>query len=92
MIDMRVGKVLDGMSATRSLVVCAEADLSVKKHPEADSLYVEQIDIGEAEPRTVCSGLVKYMTEEEIRGATIIVIVRLSCIPSSRDQADPSVT
>jgi aminoacyl tRNA synthase complex-interacting multifunctional protein 1 len=38
-------------------------------------LYVEQIDVGEAEPRTVCSGLVKYMTEDEIRGATIIVIV-----------------
>lgn len=49
--------------------------LIVKKHPEADSLYVESIDIGEEEPRTVCSGLVKYMTEDEIRGATIIVIV-----------------
>jgi tRNA-binding EMAP/Myf-like protein len=53
-----------------------EADYVVKKHPEADSLYVESIDIGEEEPRTVCSGLVKYMTEDEIRGATIIVIVR----------------
>jgi len=50
----------------------------VKKHPDAESLYVEQIDIGEPEPRTVCSGLVKYMPEEEIRGATVIVIVR-SC-------------
>ena len=49
----------------------------VKKHPEADSLYVESIDIGEAEPRTVCSGLVKYMSEDEIRGATIIVIVSI---------------
>ena len=38
-------------------------------------MYVESIDIGEEEPRTVCSGLVKYMTEDEIRGATIIVIV-----------------
>lgn len=59
---------------------CTEADPgeTVKKHPEADSLYVESIDIGEAEPRTVCSGLVKYMTEDEIRGATIIVIV---CFP-----------
>ena len=43
-------------------------------------MYVEQIDIGEEEPRTVCSGLVKYMTEDEIRGATIIVIV---CPPSA---------
>lgn len=49
--------------------------LDVKRHPDADSLYVESIDVGEAEPRTVCSGLVKYMSEDDIRGATIIVIV-----------------
>jgi aminoacyl tRNA synthase complex-interacting multifunctional protein 1 len=47
------------------------------KHPEADSLYVEQIDVGEAEPRTVCSGLVKYMSEDQIRGATVIVVCNL---------------
>jgi aminoacyl tRNA synthase complex-interacting multifunctional protein 1 len=51
--------------------------LDVKRHPDADSLYVESIDVGEAEPRTVCSGLVKYMTEDEIRGATIIVVCNL---------------
>ncbi|WVQ93005.1 methionine-tRNA ligase, beta subunit [Kwoniella sp. CBS 9459] len=51
--------------------------LDVKRHPDADSLYVESIDVGEEEPRTVCSGLVKYMTEEQIRGATIIVICNL---------------
>ena len=27
--------------------------LSVEKHPDADSLYVEQIDVGEEKPRTV---------------------------------------
>lgn len=27
--------------------------VKVEKHPEADTLYVEQIDVGEAEPRTV---------------------------------------
>ncbi|KAL7421128.1 G4 quadruplex nucleic acid binding protein [Cryptotrichosporon argae] len=51
--------------------------LDVKRHPDADSLYVESIDVGEPEPRQVCSGLVKYMTEDEIRGATIIVICNL---------------
>lgn len=29
----------------------------VDKHPDADSLYVETVDLGEAEPRTVVSGL-----------------------------------
>ncbi|WVQ63671.1 methionine-tRNA ligase, beta subunit [Kwoniella botswanensis] len=51
--------------------------LDVKRHPDADSLYVESIDVGEPEPRTVCSGLVKYMTEDQIRGATIVVICNL---------------
>ena len=67
----------------------AEADYVVKKHPEADSLYVESIDIGEEEPRTVCSGLVKYMTEDEIRGATIIVIVRQLSYHMLAGKADP---
>lgn len=49
----------------------------VKRHPDADSLYVETIDVGEPEPRTVCSGLVKYMSEDEIRGATVVVICNL---------------
>lgn len=40
--------------------------LSVAKHPEADSLYVEQIDLGEAKPRNVCSGLVKYIPLSEV--------------------------
>jgi aminoacyl tRNA synthase complex-interacting multifunctional protein 1 len=52
-------------------------------------LYVESIDIGEEEPRTVCSGLVKYMTEDEIRGATIIVIVRSAPLFYIAGQADP---
>ena len=32
--------------------------LSVESHPDADSLYIEQIDLGEPEgPRTIVSGL-----------------------------------
>jgi aminoacyl tRNA synthase complex-interacting multifunctional protein 1 len=38
--------------------------VSVKKHPDADSLYVEEIDVGEEKPRTVVSGLVKYIPLE----------------------------
>ena len=33
----------------------------VQKHPDADSLYVEEIDVGEPARRTVVSGLVKYI-------------------------------
>jgi len=38
-----------------------------EKHPDADSLYVEEIDVGEEAPRTVVSGLVKYIPLEEMR-------------------------
>jgi aminoacyl tRNA synthase complex-interacting multifunctional protein 1 len=40
--------------------------MEVNKHENADSLFVEKVDIGEAEPRTVVSGLVKYMKAEEL--------------------------
>lgn len=38
-----------------------------QKHPDADSLYVEEIDVGEAAPRTVVSGLVKYIPLEDMQ-------------------------
>jgi aminoacyl tRNA synthase complex-interacting multifunctional protein 1 len=53
---------------------------SVAKHPDADSLYVEQVDVGEAEPRTIVSGLVNYMTLEQMQGARIVVVVRSSLL------------
>ena len=31
------------------------------------SLYVESIDVGEAEPRTIVSGLVKYVPIEQMK-------------------------
>jgi tRNA-binding EMAP/Myf-like protein len=31
--------------------------VSCEKHPDADALYLEQIDVGESAPRTVISGL-----------------------------------
>ena len=31
------------------------------------SLYVEQVDVGEEEPRTIISGLVKYVSIEEMQ-------------------------
>lgn len=40
--------------------------ISAKKHPDADSLYVEEVDVGEAAPRTVVSGLVKHIPLEEV--------------------------
>ena len=60
-IEMRVGLVL-----------------SAEKHPDADSLYVEKVDCGDATgPRTIISGLVKYMTPESLVGRKVVVLCNL---------------
>ncbi|KAG0377298.1 G4 quadruplex nucleic acid binding protein [Mortierella sp. AD032] len=51
--------------------------LKVEKHPDADSLYVETVDIGEAEPRTVVSGLVKHIPIEEMEGRWLVCVCNL---------------
>ncbi|CAH1268147.1 AIMP1 [Branchiostoma lanceolatum] len=51
--------------------------LSVKKHPDADTLYVEEIDVGEAAPRTVVSGLVKHVSMEEMEDRIVIAMCNL---------------
>ncbi|XP_049891436.1 tyrosine--tRNA ligase, cytoplasmic [Epinephelus moara] len=51
--------------------------ISVEKHPDADSLYLEKIDVGEAEPRTVVSGLVAYLSQEELQDRMVLVLCNL---------------
>lgn len=53
------------------------AIVHVQRHPQADTLYVEKIDVGESEPRTIISGLVKYMKEDELRGKSVLVLCNL---------------
>ena len=40
--------------------------VGVKKHPDADSLYIEEVDVGEGQVRTIVSGLVKHVPIEEV--------------------------
>jgi methionyl-tRNA synthetase len=51
--------------------------LSVERHPQAEKLYVETIDLGEEEPRTIVSGLVPHYSEEELLGKSVIVVSNL---------------
>ncbi|ONL95093.1 Methionine--tRNA ligase cytoplasmic [Zea mays] len=48
-----------------------------EKHPDADSLYVEEIDVGEDTPRTVVSGLVKFIPLEEMQNRKVCVLCNL---------------
>lgn len=51
--------------------------VEVQKHPDADSLYLEKIDCGEAQPRTVVSGLVKFVPIEEMQNRVVVVLCNL---------------
>eukprot|EP01039_Chlorochromonas_danica_P007114 gene7114-7866_t len=50
---------------------------SVSKHPTAEKLYCEEIDVGEGSPRPIASGLVPYYSLEEMTNRKVIVICNL---------------
>ncbi|CAI8039130.1 Aminoacyl tRNA synthase complex-interacting multifunctional protein 1 [Geodia barretti] len=51
--------------------------VSVERHPDADTLYVEQIDVGEEKPRTVCSGLVAHVAMDSMNSRLVVVLCNL---------------
>ncbi|GKY94216.1 hypothetical protein MPSEU_000387400 [Mayamaea pseudoterrestris] len=46
-------------------------------HEEADSLFCEEIDIGEGEPRQIASGLRAYYNVEDLVGQRVLVLANL---------------
>ncbi|KAI8322018.1 nucleic acid-binding protein, partial [Martensiomyces pterosporus] len=51
--------------------------LEASKHPDADSLYVEQIELGEEAPRTVVSGLVRFIPIEKMQKRDVVLVCNL---------------
>lgn len=51
--------------------------LTVERHPNAEKLYVESVDIGEETPRTVVSGLVPYFESSDIQGKLCLFVANL---------------
>ncbi|XP_041117005.1 aminoacyl tRNA synthase complex-interacting multifunctional protein 1a isoform X1 [Polyodon spathula] len=51
--------------------------MTAKKHPDADSLYVEEVDVGEATLRTVVSGLVKHVPIEQMQNRMAVLLCNL---------------
>ncbi|KAL1494291.1 hypothetical protein ABEB36_009914 [Hypothenemus hampei] len=49
----------------------------VNIHPDADSLYVEQVDLGEGSLRTIVSGLVNFVPIEEMENRRVVVLCNL---------------
>jgi len=48
-----------------------------EKHPNADSMWLEKVEMGDAEPRQVISGLVKYVPLDQMIGASIVAFANL---------------
>lgn len=51
--------------------------VDVKRHENADKLYIAKIDVGEQTLQTVTS-LVPYYREEELLGKTVVVLCNLA--------------
>ncbi|RZC42270.1 tyrosine--tRNA ligase, cytoplasmic [Asbolus verrucosus] len=49
----------------------------VSKHPNADSLYVSKVDLGDETPRTVVSGLVSFYSAEHLENRSVVVLCNL---------------
>ncbi|GMI24512.1 hypothetical protein TeGR_g288 [Tetraparma gracilis] len=49
----------------------------VSNHPEADKLYVEEVDVGGNETRVIVSGLREHYTLEEMQGRLVCVVCNL---------------
>lgn len=49
----------------------------VKPHPESTKLFVEKIDMGKGEERTILSGLQEHVTAEEFLNRLVIVVANL---------------
>ena len=47
--------------------------VSVERNPESDKLYIEHLDDGSGEDRVIQSGLVPYLTPEQLLGKHIIL-------------------
>ncbi|HAT1609800.1 TPA: tRNA-binding protein [Raoultella planticola] len=51
--------------------------VEVKRHDNADKLYIAKIDVGERTLQTVTS-LVPYYSEQELLGKTVVVLCNLA--------------
>jgi methionyl-tRNA synthetase len=50
--------------------------VEIKRHPDAEKLYVETVDLG-TEKRTIVSGLVPHYREEELLGHHVVLVANL---------------
>lgn len=50
--------------------------IEVKRHPGAEKLYIEKVELGDGE-RQIVSGLVPFLKEEELLGKLVVIVKNL---------------
>ena len=50
----------------------------IKPNPDGDKLYIETMDDGSGKPRTIQSGLRKYLTEADLLGKHVVIAANLA--------------
>ncbi|OWM84810.1 hypothetical protein CDL15_Pgr027597 [Punica granatum] len=71
------GAAIDVKEVANTLDLRVGRILKAWRHEEADTLYVEEVDVGEADPRIICSGLVKYVPLDLLQGRNVVVLANL---------------
>ena len=51
---------------------------SVEDHPNADKLYVVNLDDGSSGGRTICAGLKEHYTMEDLQGKSVVFVANLA--------------
>lgn len=51
--------------------------IEIKRHPDAEKLYIETLDDGSGTPRTIVSGLVPHYSEDQLLNRNILVVANL---------------
>jgi methionyl-tRNA synthetase len=70
--------VLVDISHFQQLDLRTGAIRTAERHPSADRLLVLQVDLGEAEPRTIVAGLAPYYPDPStLVGSTVVVVANL---------------
>ena len=73
--DMAAMKLADLPVDISRLEIRVGKIVTVEKHPDADSLLVEKIDLGEAQgPRQIVSGIAAYYTPENLKDELCLVV------------------
>ncbi|MFP3949542.1 MAG: methionine--tRNA ligase [Candidatus Micrarchaeia archaeon] len=65
-------------SSFSSLDLEAGKIISVEKHPDADKLYIERVEMGNGEERQIVSGLAPYLEKGKLEGTGVIIVKNLA--------------